>query len=126
MARLRPRSRRSRPPQLDLTLRKTQDLASQLSNGEWFMSWPGSVEMKNGLLNCTQCHGLNLIARSRYTGAGVARRPRPHGPLFAGQRAGRAPAAARHARRASPILAQSMAGREGEPPVRAELDREDR
>src|SRR4051794_27298861 len=23
----------------DLTLRKTQDLASQLSNGEWFMSW---------------------------------------------------------------------------------------
>ena len=44
--------------QLDLALRKTQDLASQLSNGEWFMSWPGSDEMKNGLLNCTQCHGL--------------------------------------------------------------------
>ena len=30
--------------QLDLKLRKTQDLASQLSNGEWFMSWPGSDE----------------------------------------------------------------------------------
>ena len=31
------------------------------------MSWPGSDEMKNGLLNCTQCHSLQPIVRSRYT-----------------------------------------------------------
>jgi virginiamycin B lyase len=51
----------------DLTLRKTQNVASQLSNGEWFMSWPGSDEVKHGLLNCTQCHGLQPIVHSRYT-----------------------------------------------------------
>ena len=53
--------------QLDLRLRKTEDLASQLSNGEWFMSWPGGNEVKNGLLNCTQCHSLQPVVRSRYT-----------------------------------------------------------
>ena len=55
--------------QLDVKLRRTQDLASQISNGEWLMSFPGSDEMKNGLLNCTQCHGLQPIVRSRYTAA---------------------------------------------------------
>ena len=106
--------------QLDLKLRKTQDLASQLSNGEWFLSWPGSVEMKNGLLNCTQCHGLNLIARSRYTAKDwipvlermgrYSQGSMPGRPQF---RPGRASG--------SPILAQSMTGREGDPPVRGEL-----
>lgn len=51
----------------DLALRKTRDLASQLSNGEWLMSWPGADEMKQNFLNCTQCHGLQPIVRSRYT-----------------------------------------------------------
>jgi virginiamycin B lyase len=59
----------AQPAQLDLTLRNTHDIASQLSNGEWFMSWPGSTEMKNRLQTCTQCHGLEPIARSRYTAA---------------------------------------------------------
>ena len=105
--------------QLDLKLRKTQDLASQLSNGEWFMSWPGSDEVKNGLLNCTGCHGLEPIARSRYTASewekvldrmgryaqGSTRtrpqlRPNEHGGGFS-----------------NPILAQSMGGREGDRPV---------
>ena len=54
--------------EFDITLHKTQDLASQLSNGEWFMSWPGSDDVKKGLLNCTQCHGLQPIVRSRHTG----------------------------------------------------------
>jgi streptogramin lyase len=54
---------------VDLKLRKAQDLASQLSNGEWLMSWPGTAEMKNGLLNCTQCHSLERVARTRYTAA---------------------------------------------------------
>jgi hypothetical protein len=44
-----------RTAQLDLKLVKAKDLAAQLTNGEWFMSWPGTTEMKNGLLNCTQC-----------------------------------------------------------------------
>ena len=106
--------------QLDVKLKKTADLAGQLSNGEWFMSWPGSVEMKNGLLNCTQCHGLNLIARSRYTAAewpGVLERMGRYSqgstPARPQLRPGRASG--------SPILAQSMAGREGEPPVQKEL-----
>jgi len=105
--------------QLDLKLRKTQDLASQLSNGEWFMSWPGSDETKNGLLNCTGCHGLEPIARSHYTASewekvlermgryaqGSTRtrpqlRPNEHGGGFS-----------------NPILAQSMGGREGDRPV---------
>jgi len=105
--------------QLDLKLRKTQDLASQLSNGEWFMSWPGSDEIKNGLLNCTGCHGLEPVARSRYRASewekvlermgryaqGSTRtrpqlRPNEHGGGFS-----------------NPILAQSMGGREGDRPV---------
>lgn len=53
--------------QLDLTLRKTQDLAAQMSNGEWFLSWPGRDEQKQGLLNCTQCHTLQPIVYSKYT-----------------------------------------------------------
>ena len=105
--------------QLDLKLRKTQDLASQLSNGEWFMSWPQNDEVKNGLLNCTQCHGLEPVARSRYTAdewvkvlermgryaQGSTRtrpqlRPNEHGGGFS-----------------NPILSQSMGGREGDRPV---------
>jgi streptogramin lyase len=56
----------------DLKLRKTQDLASQLSNGEWLMSWPGSDEMKQNFLSCTQCHGLQPLVRSRYTAGQLA------------------------------------------------------
>ena len=52
---------------VDVPLREARDLASQLSNGEWFMSWPGPEDVKNGLLNCTQCHTLELVARSRHS-----------------------------------------------------------
>ncbi len=104
---------------LDLRLRRTRDLASQLSNGEWFMSWPGSDEMKNGLLNCTQCHGVQPIVRSRYSakefvpiiermgrysqGSTMARpqlRPNEHGGGYA-----------------APIRDDMGSGREGERPV---------
>jgi virginiamycin B lyase len=108
------------PAQLDLTLRKTEDVAPQLSNGEWFMSWPGDDNVKNGLLNCAQCHGLEPIVRSRHTatefaqvlermgryaqGSTLARpqwRPNAHGGGFA-----------------NPILRDSHeTGREGERPV---------
>ena len=52
--------------QLDLKLRKAQDLAAQLSNGEWLMSMPGSDEQKQGFLSCVSCHTVERIARSRY------------------------------------------------------------
>src|SRR5690349_17198609 len=35
---------------LDLKLRKTEDLAAQLSNGEWLTSIPGTDKQKNQLL----------------------------------------------------------------------------
>ena len=100
-------------------MRKTQDLAAQLTNGEWLMSWPGTTEMKNGLLNCTQCHTLERVARSKHTadewkkvlermgrysqGSTPERpqlRPNEHGSGVS-----------------NPILQQSMGGREGEDPV---------
>ena len=52
--------------QLDLKLRKTEDLASQLSNGEWLMSMPGTDEQKQGFLSCVSCHTVERIARSQY------------------------------------------------------------
>src|SRR5262249_53940128 len=52
---------------LDLKLVDTQDLAYQLSNGEWIMSVPGTDQQKTALLGCTQCHTLEPIVRSRYT-----------------------------------------------------------
>jgi len=51
---------------LDLQLRKTEDLAAQLSNGEWLASMPGTDQQKGQLLNCVGCHTLERIARSKY------------------------------------------------------------
>src|SRR5215470_9006458 len=53
--------------QVDLKLSKAQDLASQLSNGEWLISMPGTDEQKQGFLSCVSCHTVERIARSRYT-----------------------------------------------------------
>src|SRR2546421_10481442 len=50
----------------DLTLRKTDDLAAQLSNGEWMASMPGNDQQKGQLLNCVGCHTLERVARSRF------------------------------------------------------------
>ena len=50
----------------DLELRKTADLAAQLSNGEWITSMPGDDRQKGQLLNCVGCHTLERVARSRY------------------------------------------------------------
>jgi len=52
---------------VDLKLRKTEDLASQLSNGEWLASVPGTDQQKSGLLNCMGCHTLERIVKSRYS-----------------------------------------------------------
>src|SRR6185295_16521442 len=108
-----------RTAQLDLTLAKTKDLAAQFTNGEWFMSWPGTTEVKNGLLNCTQCHTLERVARSthnadewvkvlqrmgRYAQGSTPERPQ----LRPNEHGGGV---------SNPILQQSMGGREGEDPV---------
>jgi virginiamycin B lyase len=50
----------------DLKLRKTEDLAAQLSNGEWLTSFPGSDQQKNAMLGCVGCHTLERVARSAH------------------------------------------------------------
>ena len=105
-----------RTADLDLKLRRTNDLASQLSNGEWFLSWPGTDETKNGLLNCTQCHSLERIARSKHTAAEwiqvldrmgrYSQGSTPERPQLRPNEHGGG--------RANPILQQSMGGHEGE------------
>jgi virginiamycin B lyase len=50
----------------DMQLRKTQDLAAQLTNAEWIDSLPGSPEQKGGLLSCVGCHTVERILRSKY------------------------------------------------------------
>ena len=50
----------------DIKLKKTRNLASQLSNAEWMMSIPGSEEQKAMLLDCTGCHTLERVVRSTH------------------------------------------------------------
>jgi len=50
----------------DVELKKTADLAAQLSNGEWINSMPGTDQQKGQLLNCVGCHTVQRIARSHY------------------------------------------------------------
>ena len=55
-----------KPAQIELKLRKTRDLAAQLTNTEWFMSMPGTTEQKRPLIECMSCHTFERIARSRF------------------------------------------------------------
>ena len=50
----------------DLALRKTEDIAAQLSNAEWLASMPGTDAQKGQLLNCVGCHTLERPLRSTY------------------------------------------------------------
>ena len=50
----------------DLTLQKTRDLASQLSNAEWLASAPGTDAQKASIRPCTHCHTLERVLRTRY------------------------------------------------------------
>src|SRR2546423_12007788 len=64
-----PQSADLAPPQtanVDLKLRKTNDLAAQLTNTEWFMSMPGTAEQKRPLNECMSCHTFERIVRSKY------------------------------------------------------------
>jgi len=49
---------------LDIRLKRTSDLAAQLSNAEWMASMPGSDQQKGLLLNCVGCHTIERIVRS--------------------------------------------------------------
>jgi streptogramin lyase len=57
-----------RTARLEIVLRKTPDLAPQLSNTEWFTSMPGSAEQKRPLIECMSCHTFERIARTKYNG----------------------------------------------------------
>jgi streptogramin lyase len=52
---------------LDLNLRPTQDLSSQLTNAEWMASMPGSDREKRSLLTCVTCHTLERVVKSKYS-----------------------------------------------------------
>ncbi len=52
---------------VDLKLRKAADPAAQLTNTEWFMSFPGTTEQKRALIECMSCHTLERIARSKFS-----------------------------------------------------------
>ena len=54
------------PAKHDLKLRKTEDLAAQLSNAEWLASFPGTDQQKNAMLGCVGCHTLERVARSTH------------------------------------------------------------
>ena len=56
----------AQPAALDLRLKRTSDLAAQLSNGEWMASVPGTDAQKGQLLNCVGCHTLERVVRSQY------------------------------------------------------------
>ena len=50
----------------DLKLRKTNNLASQLTDAEWLASVPGTEDQKKQLLGCTNCHTLERTLRSTH------------------------------------------------------------
>src|SRR6266852_1484463 len=50
----------------DIKLKKTGNLAGQLTNAEWMMSIPGTEDQKAELLNCVGCHTLERVVRSTH------------------------------------------------------------
>jgi virginiamycin B lyase len=57
---------RQKPATVDLKLQKTRDLAAQLTNADWFASFPGTEAQKGSIRGCTHCHTLERIVRTRY------------------------------------------------------------
>jgi virginiamycin B lyase len=47
-------------------LRRTADLTAQLTNTEWLMSMPGTLEQKRPLIECMSCHTFERVVRSTY------------------------------------------------------------
>ena len=69
----------------DLTLRKAQDLAAQLTNAEWMVSAPGTARQKDSLLNCVGCHTLERIMRSAHDTNGFVQQVLPRMSKYANQ-----------------------------------------
>jgi streptogramin lyase len=72
----------------DVKLHKIADpkkLASELSNGEWIMSFPGSDQQKMPLTNCVSCHTLERIARSTHDANEFATQVLPRMASYANQ-----------------------------------------
>jgi streptogramin lyase len=51
---------------VEIKLAPTKNLPKQMSNAEWFLSFPGIDQQKKALLNCVSCHNLDRIVRSHY------------------------------------------------------------
>ena len=51
----------------DLHLKKTTDLAAQLSNGDWLNSIPGTPAEKSRLIDCMGCHTIFRVLTTHYT-----------------------------------------------------------
>jgi virginiamycin B lyase len=67
----------------DLKLRKTSNLASQLTNSDWLESFPGTPEQKASVQGCAHCHTLERIVRSTHDAdefLGVLERMSHHTP----------------------------------------------
>jgi virginiamycin B lyase len=54
------------PVTADIKLRKTSNLARQMTNAEWIESVPGTREQKVFLRNCVTCHTLQLSIHSTH------------------------------------------------------------
>jgi streptogramin lyase len=84
----------------DIRLKKTKNLAGQLTNAEWMMSIPGTEDQKAALLNCVGCHTLERVVRSthdsdewthvvsRMMGYGAVSQPIKPQPMLDRRRAG--------------------------------------
>jgi virginiamycin B lyase len=51
----------------NLKLKPAHDLAAQLTNAEWILSFRGTEQQKSALINCVGCHTLERVARSTHT-----------------------------------------------------------
>ena len=76
----------AKPATADIKLQKaTKKLASQLSNGEWMMSVPGSDQQKMNLTNCVSCHTVERIVRSTHNVEEFAEQVLPRMARYANQ-----------------------------------------
>jgi virginiamycin B lyase len=53
----------------EIKLRASRNIASQLTDGEWLASMPGTDSQKRILLGCNSCHSLQRIVRSFHDAA---------------------------------------------------------
>ena len=57
------------PATAEIKLRASKNIASQLTDGEWLASMPGTDSQKKILLGCNSCHTLQRIVRSSHDAA---------------------------------------------------------